>query len=218
MNAAIDRLEVLMYADYICPWCYISAVRLRRVANDFGDRIRFTWKAFPIIFGNLPAMPITEHSRRDRQKASAQEPAATFIDWPADKTYVSTSMRALEAMKCAIAQNRALADKYHWALYRAFFAQGEDISEPSVLIRIAAECGLDLNRLSRDFVTGMGQPAVMADFAEAVEYWGVLTNGVPLVIIGGIPLVGAVPEESYRKVINHALAAQDAAWNMRVAN
>jgi predicted DsbA family dithiol-disulfide isomerase len=201
-------LEVLMYADYICPWCYIATVRLLSATQPYGEALKIKWKSFPIIFENLSGRPITEHGREDRRKAAAQEPKAEFMEWkPPERPYVATSMRALEAAKCAAAQNDR-DSPYHWALYRAFFAEARDISDPAVLVGLAGQCGLDICRFANDFVSGAGKPGVMADFTEAVEFWGILTSGVPLVIIGGIPLVGAVPEDSYTKIIDHALALQ----------
>lgn len=164
------------------------------------------------MFGEIKGLPITEHSVRDRRNASRQEPRAEFVDWgPPDRLYASTSMRSLEAFKCAALQSAELADRYHWALYRSFFARARDISDPGVLVEIAAECGLDAARFAKDFVSGHGRNSVMSDYHEAVEYWGVLTQGIPLVIVGTTPMVGAVPQESYEAVIHHARRGEEAA-------
>lgn len=166
---------------------------------------RVAWKAFPILFGEIKDMPITDHSVQDRRRASQLEPRAQFVDWDRSRPYVSTSMRALEAAKCANAQGNVPGDEYHNALYRAFFAESRDISDPRVLLQLAADCRLDLDRFTSDFVAGYGRDLVIADYLEAREYWGALTTGVPLVIINGIPLVGAVPESSYDKLLGYAV-------------
>lgn len=170
------------------------------------------WKAFPILSGEIKALPITEHSIRDRRNASRQEPRAKFVDWgDPDRPYVTTSMRSLEAAKCAARQGDEMADRYHWALYRAFFAQARDVSDPGVLVQVASESGLDTTRFAEDFVAGVGRKAVLGDYHEAIEYWGALTQGVPLVIVGIVPMVGSIPEESYTNVIEYVRRGQEGA-------
>lgn len=51
MSASV-RLDV--FSDYLCPWCYNAAVRLSEVEEEYGDRIRVHWRAFPIIPDEKP--------------------------------------------------------------------------------------------------------------------------------------------------------------------
>ncbi len=42
------RLDV--FSDYLCPWCYNAAVRLREIQQAYGDRVRHP-------LADLPAHP-----------------------------------------------------------------------------------------------------------------------------------------------------------------
>jgi predicted DsbA family dithiol-disulfide isomerase len=198
-----DEITAFVYADYICPWCYIATIRLLDVREQLKGTMRIVWKTFPIVIGEIH-MPITKHSIDDRRTAGRDEARAVFAPWGDEgREYVSTSLRACEAAKCAFDQGEAEGERYHRKLYQAFFAESRDISDPGVLVKLALECGLDVARFGDAFISGRGREAVMSDYHEAREFWGALTNGVPLAVIGNTPLVGAVPQASYLKVADH---------------
>ncbi len=113
-------------------------------------------------------------------------------------------MPALVAGKCAEKQGRDAFERFHEAVFDAFFDDCRDISNSDVLIELAAGAGLDLVRFSRDLDETWGEAAVLADLAEArrdFDGWG-----IPLAVVGGrFPLVGAVPVEMYRRAVDLCL-------------
>ena len=54
-----DRLipELWEWAEYYCPWCYIAAVRLHRVAKEFEGRVTFRTRPFPLELAHGEAAP-----------------------------------------------------------------------------------------------------------------------------------------------------------------
>lgn len=115
-------------------------------------------------------------------------------------------MPALIAGKCAEKQGRDAFERFHEAVFGAFFEDCRDISNRDVLLELAAGAGLDLARFSPDLDATWGEAAVLADLEEArreFDGWG-----IPLAIVGGrFPLVGAVPVEMYRRAVDLCLAA-----------
>ena len=82
----------------------------------------------------------------------------------------------------------------------------EGIGRPDVLRRLARETALDLARFEADYV-GEAYEAVLRDCAEGAAWFGV--SGLPTVILDEkLSLVGAVPTERYRLLINWVLAGE----------
>ena len=61
------RLDV--FSDYLCRWCYNSAVRLREIEAAYRERVSLYWRAFPLIPGAQP-------DRRVIQKTAGRSPVA----------------------------------------------------------------------------------------------------------------------------------------------
>ena len=38
-----DRVDLIAWSDYLCPWCYNAAVRLERLEDALGDRVYRRW-------------------------------------------------------------------------------------------------------------------------------------------------------------------------------
>lgn len=162
-----------------------------------------TWKSFPLLIEDRPGRPITAHSAESRERAGQEEEG--FQPWDETQAYPSSSMPAQIAAKCALRQGEDAFERFHHAVFRAFFEECRDISDPGVLVGLADDTGLDVQRFRADFGSGSQESEVLAEYEEgrsAYEGWG-----VPLALIGGrFPLAGAVPIEMYRRAIDLCLA------------
>jgi predicted DsbA family dithiol-disulfide isomerase len=114
---------------------------------------------------------------------------------------------ALVAAKCAERQDDATFRRLHERLFLAHFRDNLDIARPDVLSRLAVESGLDPARLQRDQSTGEAYQAVLTDYAEGAAWFGV--SAIPSVIFNEkVSVVGAVPEERYRAILDWILAGE----------
>src|SRR6266567_1685328 len=89
------RLDV--FSDYLCPWCYNAAVRLREIQQAYGDRVRVHWRTFPLIPGEQPDRRVTQKTRDGWQRIGAEEPRACFAPPEVDAPLPSSSIPALTA-------------------------------------------------------------------------------------------------------------------------
>jgi predicted DsbA family dithiol-disulfide isomerase len=198
------RLDV--FSDYLCPWCYNAAVRLRDIQQAYGDRVRVHWRTFPLIPGEQPDRRATETIRRGRERVGAEEPRARFVAPEIDTPLPASSIPALTAAKCAERQGTGAFERFHDRLFTAHFGDNLDISRPDVLRRLARETGLDLGRFETDYA-GEAYEAVLRDCAEGAAWFGV--SGLPTVILNEkLSLVGAVPTERYHLLIDWILAGE----------
>ena len=151
-------------------------------------------------------MHFSEHSA-DSWHRAAQEENINFTPFDSSHTYPTSSMPALRATKCAQLQGEEAFQRFHKAVFHAFFEGSMNISEREVLVSLARKTGLDVERFSSDFDQGLQEKEILADYEDAragYEGWG-----IPLVIVEDrYPIVGAVPVDMYRRAINLCLASQ----------
>ena len=181
-------------------------MRLREIQQSYGDRVRVHWRTFPLIPGEQPDRRVTQKTREGWQRIGAEEPRAGFGQPALDARLPSSSIPALTAAKCAERQGGDAFQRFHERLFSALFRDGLDIGRPDVLARLVRETGLDPARFEADYA-GEAYEAVLRDCAEGAAWFGV--SGLPTVILNEkLSLVGAVPTERYRLLIDWLLAGE----------
>jgi len=181
-------------------------VRLRELEQAYGDRVRVHWRAFPLVPGEQPDRRVTEKTRSGWQRVGAEEPRACFVPPALDAPLPASSIPALTAAKCAERQGAAAFARFHDRLFTALFRDGLDIARPDVLRGLARDTGLDVARFEADYA-GEAYERVLSDCAEGAAWFGV--SGLPTVILNEkLSLVGAVPVERYRLLIDWILAGE----------
>jgi len=182
-------------------------VRLGAIEQEYGDRIQVHWRAFPLIPGEQPGRVVTEKTREGRRRVGADEPGARFVPPPVGAALPASSLPALVAAKCAERQGEAAFRRLRDRLFLAHFKDNLDIGRPDVLGRLAEASGLDLARLQQDQAAGEAYQAVLADYAEGAAWFGV--SAIPAVVVNEkVSVVGAVPVERYRAILDWILAGE----------
>ncbi len=154
---------VRVFSDLTCPWAYLTAWRLCRLAPAYAGRVRFVWASLPLEVVNR------EPTRKDVIEAELPivreaEPDLPLCAWAAPAwTWPVTVLPAFEAVKCAEAQGDAAAAEYSWRVRHAFFAESRCIALRHVLLELAAEAGLDVDRFADDLDHGRYRASVMAE-------------------------------------------------------
>jgi predicted DsbA family dithiol-disulfide isomerase len=199
------RLDV--FSDYLCPWCYNAAVRLDEIEREYGERVRVHWRAFPLIPDQQPGRRVTDKTREGRRRVAAEEPGARFVVPELDAALPASSVPAQTAAKCAERQGAEAFARFRRALFAAQFGDNLDISRRDVLWSVARQCGLDVARFEADYGGGQAYEGVLHDCAEGAAWFGV--SALPTVIFDEkLSLVGAVPAERYRWMIDWILAGR----------
>jgi predicted DsbA family dithiol-disulfide isomerase len=172
--------ELWQWVEYHCPWSYIAAVRLYHVYPEYEGRVRLRVRPFPleVMGGEAAPRAILE---QEWWLAAIQEPRATFEPWHGE-TWPTTTLPAFEAAWCAARQDDAPFLDYDLRIRRAFFAESRDIGRPDVLLEIAQEAGLDVDRLRRDLESGEVRSAILEDARLGQERYRV--RGAPTLMLG----------------------------------
>jgi predicted DsbA family dithiol-disulfide isomerase len=201
--------ELWQWAEYFCPWCYIAAVRLRKIMPEYAGRVRLRERAFPLeVYGS--GAPIRSDIIAEMWLAALQEPAAEFAPFP-DRGWPSTTIPAFEAAWIARQQSDELGHEIDFQIRKAFFADGRNIGRADVIAEIAKECGLDMKhflglfetqeaefavleegKLGRDQFRVRGVPTIMAEngkkFRHPIAYADILEGKV--YSVGELPCCG----------------------------
>jgi predicted DsbA family dithiol-disulfide isomerase len=134
-------------------------------------------------------------AHRQRMEAMFASRGLPYVVHP---EIVSNTQAALRVGE--LARDRGLHRAYHDRIMAALWAEGEDVSPPETLRRLAVEAGLDGEEIDEALATGAYADRVEQSTRQAI---GVGANAVPAFVLGRRLLVlGAQPEE----VLEQALA------------
>jgi predicted DsbA family dithiol-disulfide isomerase len=95
----------------------------------------------------------------------------------------------------------------HDALFRAYFVEARDISQPAVLLDIVERLGLSVGGAREVLEKRTFEAAVDADWALSRQY-GI--TGVPTFVVGRYGVVGAQPYEALEALVRKAGTAPEA--------
>ncbi|HEX7546965.1 MAG TPA: DsbA family protein [Gemmatimonadaceae bacterium] len=222
------RPELMEWAEYYCPWCYIAAVRLHRIGKEYEERVTVRSRFFPLdlLRPGGPPRPLLE---QEWWLAAIQEPAAVFAPYPVED-WPTTTLPAFDAAWAAFRQGHAVGMDYDLRVRRAFFGEGRNIGRPDVLLDIAREAALDMPRFQRDVASPEARAAVLEESRIGREEFRVrgtptltLADGthldLPITfprirahrIVGMPPLecVGETCSDSMRALFERALAGHE---------
>ncbi len=134
------------------------------------------------------------------QESLAANAATVGLEFNWQETKSGNTFDAHRLIHFAATQGRADAMKER--LLRAFFTEGEQVGDREVLVRLAAEAGLDEQQAREALESGAHAEDVRADIAQAQAY-GI--RGVPFFVIDGkYGISGAQPTELFSQALDQA--------------
>lgn len=214
----MHKLRIDVFSDIACPWCYVGKRRLEAALAQFPhrDSVEVVWRAFELDSA-APRVrdPAVSYSERLSQKygttlAQAEAmlqrmtevAAADGLQFRFDRIRPGNTFDAHRILH--LAHERHVQDAVKERLLRAYMTQGEAIGEPEVLVRLAAEAGLDAAEVRALLSSDRYGREVRADEQEARS---LRISGVPFFIIGGrYGLSGAQPSETILGALTQAWA------------
>ena len=196
------RLEIV--SDAICPWCYIGKRQLDRALPRIaaaGIRLAVQWRAFQLN----PAMPAAGMARADYRAAKfgahagerdAQVVAAAAgVGLALRLNHIARTPNTIDAHRLiARAAGTGRQDALVERLFAAYFVEGQDISDPAVLLACADQAGLPQDGTAAWLAGSDGRAEVLA---EDTGFRAAGLTGVPTFILEGHVLFsGALPADT----------------------
>jgi predicted DsbA family dithiol-disulfide isomerase len=177
-------VQVVVYQDVLCAWCFIAEQRLHAVQRELGDQLRWRTRPFPLrLHEALPSAKELSGWVKDLGEARKEPEGAALSDdlWTAGDPPRS-SLPALAALEAAKLQGTGARNALARALQRAALEQGVNVTRPDVVFELASAVGLEMNRFSAAFQSPETRRLILEEHRMARER-GV--RGVPTVVIGG---------------------------------
>ncbi len=141
--------RVVMFADFICPYCYIGQERIEQLARDYD--VQPIWRPHWLHPETPPqGAPLPEEGGRERARATAEwlkemaPEKAARMRFPGK---LQCSFFAFQAVQFAQEYGRVLP--FTSAVYDALWVEGKDIARVDTLQEAAAQTGLDAEELGR---------------------------------------------------------------------
>lgn len=200
------QINVDIFADIICPWCYIGKTRLDQAFARRPDITPvFRWRSFLLN----PSMPVEGMNRQAYLTAKFGHAASAVygriamagldagIEFQFSKIERTPDTRPIHKLLLAAGpDSEALADKF----YEAYFLNGRDIGTDQVQDELIEACGLDRKALSAKLAAAQTQ--MEADLQDC-HTLGI--EGVPMIIFNNsLSLAGAYPPDILLNVIDSA--------------
>ena len=211
-------LELVLYHDVLCSWCYVADARLDFLRDEYGPLVSWSLRPYPLRPENqLPdKKQRAELARHFRRVAREREGKDIKADLWTGADPPSSSLPPLVALEAALPQGPVRQRRLLKAMRRAAFALGINVARRDVQLELAGQVGLDVAGLAEM----LDDPRLEQDVNDSVEEAESLgIKGVPALVIGGEWLVqGCRDLAEYRQVIDKYLRERVAAAQVRVVH
>lgn len=192
-------LTIEITSDFICPWCLVVDARLNRAIEQLKTPIEIKHLWYP--FELNPTMPEAGMDRKTYRSnkfgsweysqsldsQTIQASASDGIEFRYDLMQVTPN--TLKAHRLTwLADQEGKATEMVERILRAYFSEGQDITQVEILAQLAAEVGLEADPVKAFLTSTQGVKEV-----KALEQQAASRNirGVPNIKIGKETIVGA---------------------------
>ena len=218
------RIAIDIWSDVMCPWCVIGYHQLLKglALLDGEIEAELRWHPFELN----PDMPAEGEGQLDhvarkygRSAEQAAEGRARMLQIGADAGYsfaytgpepepparMWNTFLAHKLLLWVLAtQGGAAQTRLKQALFDAHFQQRRNVSDPAVLIAIAAEAGFDAGTAQRALLDPELGEEVRRGEQQA---WDLNISGVPAMLVGGKFMIpGAQEPQVYADILRRVVA------------
>jgi predicted DsbA family dithiol-disulfide isomerase len=211
-------MQIEVWADVVCPWCYVGKRRLQAAVAERGiaDDVDIVHRAFqldptastttePTVDHLAAKYGVTREQALDMMSDVTEVAAAEGLDYHLDRTMTGNTRNAHRLALWAQDQDSVLGQQLLEAMYSAYFEQGRGVFSTDDLVALAAEVGLDADA-AREMLAGTAYLDQVVQDQVLARTFG--ANGVPFFVIDrAYGVSGAQPLEVFLDAIDQARAA-----------
>ena len=212
-------MRVEIYADFVCPWCFIGVRRLRRaLAARPSIAVELAWRPFQLN----PSMPkggidratylAVKFGGRDRvrQLHASIEDSARSVGLSFSFEDIRRQPNTLDAHRLVRFAGERLGasspevEALVLALYNGFFTQGRDIGNRDTLAALGIAAGLPEHDLHVYLASDRDQDQIRAEDLRARRMG--IDGGPCFIVAERIALSGAQEPEAFLPLFDLAIA------------
>lgn len=188
----IEKMKVEIWSDVMCPFCYIGKRKFEIALGEFENKenIEIVWKSFQL----------NEDLKTDTSKNTVQHLAETKgwtmdytrntikyvmemasgvgLKYDFDKAVVANSFDAHRFIQ--FAKTKGKGDAAEEVLFKAYFTEGKNTADHTILIQLAKDIGLDSEAVKVMLSSAEFTTEVNRDVAEAQQ---IGVTGVPFFVV-----------------------------------
>jgi predicted DsbA family dithiol-disulfide isomerase len=213
-------VEVEIWSDIACPWCYIGKRRFEAALAQFEhrDEVRVTWRSFELD----PAAPterpgdraerlaekygMTVERAREMEQQMTATAAADGLEFRFDLARSGTTFDAHRLVH--LADEHGLQDAMKERLLRAYFTEGELMGDHETLVRLGVQAGLDEDAI-RETLAGDRYAEQVRDDEHTGGQLGI--SAVPTFVIDrALGASGAHPPDALLELLRRGWANRSA--------
>jgi predicted DsbA family dithiol-disulfide isomerase len=210
-------MKIAFVSDVACPWCAVGLFSLEEALARIGSELAVDLRFEP--FELNPAMPpegedAAEHLSRKygappeqlaRARAALRERGAAVGFEFGERSRVWNTFDAHRLLHWAGLEGEAKQRALKHALLAAYHTRGENPGSPEVLLRLAGEVGLDVERARAI----LDSDEFAAEVRERERFWQERDiHAVPAIVIDDRHLIsGGQPPEIFERALRQIAAA-----------
>ena len=201
-------IELDIFSDTVCPWCYIGKKRLENALNKYKNLvIKQTWRPFQLN----PGMPPDGMDRQEYliSKFGSSDAAKTVYENIYEegvKEGINFNFDLIEVTPnsfnshrlLALAYNANIQEKVLDDLFESYFLHGKDIGDPNILLQIAIKHNINAEEF-KSYLSDQENIEPLANEAIQAKKMGI--NSVPTFIVNKqIVINGAQTSENFELI------------------
>jgi predicted DsbA family dithiol-disulfide isomerase len=206
-------MNVEIWSDIACPWCYIGKRHFEAALAEFehAGEVNVTWRSFELdrsAPAEVPGRSLEIIARKyglSLEQAQAAEDRVTqaaanaSLDYHLDSSRMGSTFDAHRLVH--LAKEHGLQDAMKERMFRGRFVDGELMSDAETLVAAAVEIGLPAGEVRAALASDRFADDVRADEETAREL-GI--TGVPMFVVDRrFAASGAQPSEQLLGLLRH---------------
>jgi predicted DsbA family dithiol-disulfide isomerase len=209
-------MQVEIWSDVVCPWCYLGKRHFEQALETFGhrDEVDVVYRSFeldpsapqgvttPTVELLASKYGMTPQQAQDAQRQMEQRAAQAGLTFRMDGLRSGNTRDAHRLLQLARAHGKQgeLMERLH----RAYFTEQDSVFDHAALTRLAAEAGLEQGEVGKVLDTDQFGDEVTADEMTASSLGA---TGVPFFVIDRrYGISGAQPAATITRALERARA------------
>ncbi len=207
-------MQIEIWSDVICPWCYIGKRRFEQALAAFAHKKSVTviWRSFELDQKSPRQYPDTLEVMLSRKYGVSSDEAAAMnarvtaiakeigLDYRLSEARPGNTFDAHRLLHFAASRN--LGDEATERIMHAYFSESLAVGDRAALARLAAEFGIAESEALVTLESEAYSSDVRADEARAAKL-GI--TGVPFFVIDEkVGISGAQPVEEFTRILQQA--------------
>jgi predicted DsbA family dithiol-disulfide isomerase len=184
-------MQIEIWSDVICPWCYIGKRHFEKALEQFGqlENINVIWRSFeldrtaPQHYSGTPEERLASKYGVSLQEAVAMNARVTAVARESGLEYHLSDARpgnTFDAHRLLhFAKSKNLGDQAAECIMQAYFSESLPVGDRAALAAVAPQFGIDEAEAAAMLESDAYSDAVRADELRAAEF-GV--TGVPFFV------------------------------------